>query len=235
MSDSNSFDPESKEDRKALDGFLEKEELRNLLADNPAVELLYKFTQSLERVPWFSRVGFALSEEDEAEALEYVSGLGLPEVYPAMVGEFSDAVLVAENPEIDSAGWEMEEQLRAALTADALQFMEEDVLNLMMTQIANVAAELIDAAAKEVAAIALEEADEDEDVDEDEAAFEDGEDEGDPEFLKAMVGSGVQACHQAALVLAAGVEDDHPFTAKFRLYELGRWPISISGTSFNVY
>lgn len=218
MSDPNSFDPESEESRKALDGFLEQEELRDLIDDNPGLELLQKFGQSLERIPWFSRVGFPLDEREEALALDYLMGLGMPEAMPAVVESFADAALVAENPEVDSAAWDMEEQLRAALTGEALQFMEEEILSIMLTQISNVAAEIIDGAAREAAAMDFEEGDEE-----------------DEELLKAMVGSAVQACHQAALVLAAGPEDEHAFSAKFGLFEAGRWPISISGSSFNIY
>ncbi len=250
MSDSNSFDPDSPESRKAFEGFLEQEELRDLLADNPAIEVLYRFTQSLERIPWFARGGFPLSGEEVALATDYVAGLGVPEAMPAVVESFADAALVAENPEVNSIAWEMEEQLRGALIADALNFMEEDVLNIMLTQIGSVAADIVDAAAREAAAMDEEEAerteaDEPDDASGPEDAFDEEEDSDEPDeqnieenreaLLKAMVGSAVQACHQAALVLASGTEDDHPFTAKFGLYESGRWPISISGSSFNIY
>ena len=54
------------------------------------------------------------------------------------------------------------------------------------------------------------------------------------------VGSAVQAAHQAALVLvaAAGADMDverHPFAAKFRLFEFGRWPVGVAGRSFNLF
>jgi hypothetical protein len=37
------------------------------------------------------------------------------------------------------------------------------------------------------------------------------------------------------LVLAAGAGEDHAFVYKFRLFERGRWPISIAGASFNLF
>ena len=54
------------------------------------------------------------------------------------------------------------------------------------------------------------------------------------------VGAAVQAAHQAALVLIAAADpgfdaDDHPFTAKFRLFEFGRWPVGVIGSSFNLF
>ena len=50
----------------------------------------------------------------------------------------------------------------------------------------------------------------------------------------------VEAAHKAALVLIAAADpafdaDDHPFTAKFRLFEFGRWPVGLIGSSFNLF
>jgi hypothetical protein len=54
------------------------------------------------------------------------------------------------------------------------------------------------------------------------------------------VGAAVQAAHQAMLVLIASIDpafeaNDHPFTAKFRLFEFGRWPVGVTGSSLNVF
>jgi hypothetical protein len=50
----------------------------------------------------------------------------------------------------------------------------------------------------------------------------------------------VQSAHQAALVLVAAADPDfeaehHPFAAKFRLFEFGRWPVGVIGRSFNLF
>ena len=57
----------------------------------------------------------------------------------------------------------------------------------------------------------------------------------DQELIRATAGSALQSCHQAALVLAAGEEDTHPFALKYRLFEHGHWPIAITGSSFNIF
>jgi hypothetical protein len=54
-------------------------------------------------------------------------------------------------------------------------------------------------------------------------------------LIRAAAGAATQACYQAALVLAAGAEAEHPFAIKFRLYEAGRWPLGIVGMTFNVF
>ncbi len=52
----------------------------------------------------------------------------------------------------------------------------------------------------------------------------------------AAAGAGVQACHNAALLLLAGrAEDDHPFALKYRLFERGRWPVALIGSSLHLF
>ena len=40
---------------------------------------------------------------------------------------------------------------------------------------------------------------------------------------------------RAWMIQAAGAGDDHPFAVKFRLYEAGRWPLGIVGSTFSVF
>ena len=55
------------------------------------------------------------------------------------------------------------------------------------------------------------------------------------------VGSAVQAAHNAALTLLAAAADpdldadEHMFALKYRLFEQGRWPVSVVGLSFNIF
>jgi hypothetical protein len=57
----------------------------------------------------------------------------------------------------------------------------------------------------------------------------------DEEILRAAIGQALQSCYQAALVIAAGEEEDHPFAQKFRLYENGHWPLGVAGTTLNIF
>ncbi len=55
-------------------------------------------------------------------------------------------------------------------------------------------------------------------------------------LVNAAAGAGVQACHNAALLLLAGrAEDDHPFALKYRLFERGRWPVALIGSSLHLF
>ncbi|MEX0645344.1 MAG: hypothetical protein WD076_08535, partial [Parvularculaceae bacterium] len=57
---------------------------------------------------------------------------------------------------------------------------------------------------------------------------------------RLAVGAAVQAAHQAALALIAASDPEfdvehHPFAAKFKLFEFGRWPVGVVGNSFNLF
>ena len=54
-------------------------------------------------------------------------------------------------------------------------------------------------------------------------------------LVKSAAGSASIAVHHAALGLAAGQSGAHPFAAKFRLFQAGRWPLGIYGNVFYVF
>jgi hypothetical protein len=56
----------------------------------------------------------------------------------------------------------------------------------------------------------------------------------DPMLTRVASGAAAQACHQAALAIAAAAGPDHLFAMKFRLFAAGRWPLGIVGDRFFV-
>src|SRR6185437_4805443 len=56
----------------------------------------------------------------------------------------------------------------------------------------------------------------------------------DPMLTRVASGAAAQACHQAALAIAAAAGPDHLFAIKFRLFAAGRWPLGIVGDRFFV-
>ena len=168
----------------------------------------------VERVPWFQDIGKPLSPMLEGLTQRYLDELGFPDARLAPVHEWEDAVSVAENPDIDSESWEAEELLRAELSQQAMELWDEETLTMVLEKLTQA-----------VGTVALREA---------EAAAEiNGIRDG--AFLEAAVAHAVNSTYQAALVLAAQISDDHPFATKFALFERGRWPIGITGGSFNLY
>lgn len=194
-------------------------DLEDLERELPALSRLTRFAKGLDGIPWFSNLGEPLSPGAHAAAQRYVDGLGFPEADVAILVDWEDAADAAANNDWNSPAWEAEELLRADLTGKALGFLSEEALNISTTMIAD----LVSEPAKE----AMEQAGFIWDVD-DQAAKE------------LAVGAAVQAAHLAGLVLIASHDpdfdtQDHALTAKFQLFEFGRWPVNVAGRSFNLF
>jgi hypothetical protein len=186
----------------------------------PALRRLAGFARGLAGIPWFANLGEPLTPGARAAAARYVEGLGFPGVGVGILVDWEDAAAAAESLDWHAPAWEAEELLRADLTARAGDIFSEEALALAMTLIAERIADPAREAMEEAASIW--------DVEE--------------ESLRTLaVGAAVQAAHQAALVLAAAAADpefgaeDHPFAAKFRLFEFGRWPVGVVGQTFNLF
>ncbi len=196
----------------SMDDLDEEEDLD--LEDYPGLRGVTRFTRLVGGIAWFSRLGAEL-EDDEIEWAEaYLSALGFPDADVVPVLDWEEAEAAAGNPDWNSAWWETEEQLRMALVDEACRLLPEDALNVALTHLASAFAEPIRAAAEAAVAMAG--------VDDEALAL-------------AAQGGATQACYQAALVLAAETEDEHPFAIKFRLFEAGRWPIAVAGNSFHLF
>jgi hypothetical protein len=206
MNGHDDFDDDDDDDEEAGEALWE--------GDSPELEALGRFAGLIERLPWFAMVGQPLSARDVEVARDYLDALGFPDTETVPLEDWLEAADAALNPDIDTSWWETEEQLRAGLTMDAVDALGEEALELALTHIARRVA----ATVKPQIELA--------------AALTGGDD---PELLQAALGAAAQACHQAALVLAAGAEPDHPFAHKLRLYEQGRWPVSVVGGTFSLF
>jgi hypothetical protein len=182
--------------------------------DYPTLLSVVRFNKLLPDIQWFVDVGEPLDKETLDAARAYMDTLGFPDAFVAEVENWEDAAYAAANPDWNSEWWEAEEQLRMGLTATALELISEDDLNLALTQISATASPLISNAVEAIT---------------EEHGIED------MELIRAAIGSAIQTCHQAALVLAAGEEDTHPFALKYKLFEQGHWPIALTGRSFNIF
>lgn len=194
-------------------------DLEGLERELPALARVRRFAHTLTGVPWFSNLGEPMTPGARAAARSYAEGLGFPDADVGILVDWEDAAAAAEPNDWNSPAWESEELLRADLTTRALDVLSEDALKIAMAMIA----ERVSEPARE----AMEQA----------SFIWDVEDEA-PQQL--AVGAAVQAAHQAMLVLIAAIDpqfdaEDHPFTAKFRLFEFGRWPVGVTGSSINVF
>lgn len=180
----------------------------------PTLMQVARFADLIKKTKWFHHIGQGLEQNTIKTSREYLEALGFPESYPAEVVDWQDAVICLETNDWNSPAWEAEEQLAASLITDTLGFIEEDVLEVALTNITGKASEFITEAVEA-------------------ASSRWGVD--DEELLRAAIGQAVQCCYQAALVIAAGEEETHPFALKFRLYESGHWPLGVAGNTLNIF
>ncbi len=198
---------------------MDEQELEDLERELPGLKALSRFARSLDRLPWFANLGEPLTPGAKAAAEKYLDGLGFPEADIAILVDWEDAAAAAESLDWHSPAWEAEELQRSDLTARALETMSEDALRIGLTLIA----EKVSEPAKE----AMEQA----------SFIWDVEDEASKTLA---VGAAVQAAHGAALALIAAGDPDfdadtHAFAAKLQLFEFGRWPVGVTGSSFNLF
>ena len=186
----------------------------DLFDDGALLGLIGRFSASLARLPWFAHLGARMDARLRTEARDYLDALGFPDVSVVPIGSFSEAAEAAASPGFDDPAWEAEEQLRAALATEAALRFGEETAQIALTHVAARAAPAVEAGLARAASLW---------------------DVTDESLLNAAAGAAIQAAHQAALVLAAGASEDHAFVHKFRLFERGRWPVSIAGASFNLF
>ena len=198
---------------------MDDEELEALERELPGLRALTRFARTLERIPWFANLGEPLSPGARAAGEVYADRLGFPHADIAILVDWEDAAAAAESLDWQSEWWEAEELLRADLTGRALETMSEEALRVGMTLIAD---KVLDPARE-----GMEQA----------AVIFDAEDEASQNLA---VGAAVQAANGAALALLASQDpgfeiETHAFAAKFQLFEFGRWPVAITGSSFNLF
>lgn len=196
------------------------DELDALERELPPLRRVAAFARGLDAIPWFANLGEPLTAGAKAAAAAYAEGLGFPDAEVAVLIDWDDAMAAAESLGWQGAAWEAEELLRAGMTERALAVLSEEALRFAMTLIAERLAEAAQSGMEEAAAI-----------------FDVADEAG----RNLAIGAAVQAAHQAALVLIAAAGDpdldaeNHPFAAKFRLFEYGRWPVGVAGATFNLF
>ncbi|MEX1147242.1 MAG: hypothetical protein WEB93_02570 [Sphingomonadales bacterium] len=173
-----------------------------------------RFTKLARRIHWFLAVGLPVEDDLERDARTYLDAMGFVDAGVALVENWEDAAEAAASMDWNTPWWEAEEQLVASLSAEAVARHGDAELAMAMDHLrARIGEDTLMAAA--------------------EAARSGGID--DEALVNAAAGAAVQACYQAALVILTQSGEDHPFALRFRLFEAGRWPIGVTGASFNLF
>ena len=216
------------QDPQADDWQASAESLLALEAEIPLLSAVREFTERAARARWFAELGEPIDPKTDNLARAYLDGLGFPDAEPLPVLNWDDALDASESGDLNSAAWEAEEQLRAALTDRVLEGVSEEGLGVMLAHLSAALAEPL----AEMADEALMMADEP------------------PDAIRDLaVGAAQQAAFGGALALAAAALEiadtddqqagqealEHPLMMRYRLFELGRWPLALSGRSLNLF
>ena len=186
------------------------------LGEYPGLQSVANFAQMVGQVHWFSALGAELDERELIVAEDYLLALGFPDASVVRIENWEEANDVADNPDWSNLSWDAEEQMRMGLFTDACERFDEDIINLALANVTSQAFQSIEDAA--IANAQLDRV-------------------GDEQLVQAAIGAGAQCCQLAALVLASEHEDEdrHPFALKYRLFEFGRWPIGVVGSTFHLF
>ena len=204
------------------------ENLLALEAEIPVLSALREFAERAVRARWFADLGEPVDAETAQVARAYLDGLGFPDAEAIGVPDWDDALEAAMSLDLNAEAWEAEEQLRAALMDEVLSGVSEEGLGVLLAHLAAQLAEMLPELVDEALYMA---------------------DEAPETFRDLAVGAAQQAAHGAALALAAAAveaarEDDleageaalnHPLLLRYRLFELGRWPLALTGRTLNLF
>jgi len=193
---------------------VDQETLNEIFETHPELKPVARFAQLIPKTLWFRHIGDPLDDALVADCRGYAQGLGFPDAEPAVVVLWEEAKGVLESTDVNPPAWEEEEQLRAGLVAAACETVEEAKLTFVLDYVAGVAVQAAQSGAEDMRRFL---------------------NIGDESFLRLATGTGAQICHQAALVLVGNGGAEHPFSLKYRLFEHGRWPLGIIGSSLNIF
>jgi len=163
---------------------------------------------------WFAAVGETLAAAERADAAGYLGALGFAGVPIEGIADWRSAKALADAPDWDPAWWDEEERLRVALLETASARHGRGKLLEALSRTTQGASDGAHGHAA-LAAVRVGIAD--------------------PALARAAAGAATQACYLAALAAAGAVEAEHPFLAKFRLFEAGRWPLGIVAGRFRLF
>lgn len=221
------------EDTEFADLDVSDSEMQALEDEMPALAAIRQFADRAARVNWFCRLGEDLTPDTRLLAQNYLDRLGLPDAGIAPLTDWQDAADAALSMDMNNAAWEIEEQFRAAATYEALAVISEEGLGVLLAHLASQVSETVKDCVDEALYYA---------------------DEAPETFVNLAIGAAQQACHGAALAIAAraaekiqaGESDlsalaqdpemvNHPLMLRFQIFEQGRWPVSLIGLSLNLF
>jgi len=164
---------------------------------------------------WFACLGLPLSSHELRDAYAYLAALGGPsliEVRP--VRSWREAESILRNREWDPAWWQTEDDERARLLSQLTNRVGRTAALQQLSAQTHVDPDLLHDAARIAAA-------------RDQCA--------DAALIRCASGAAAMAAHDHALARLAGRGSEHLFMRKYRLFEAGRWPLSVLSQHFYLF
>ncbi|MCF6292838.1 MAG: hypothetical protein L3J04_05525 [Robiginitomaculum sp.] len=192
-------------------------EYSSLLDEIPHLLRAKAFADSLSATPLFSRIGIQLDDTDRELATLYAQNLGFSHVFPARLLHLSEAIGAAEANDYDPEAWGCEEQLRASLHGQALLSTSEEGASALLQLVASEVSQIAKDSAEETFSHSSQV---------NEAA------------INCIIGHVAQSAHCMTLAILSNTDiddPDHPFILRWSLFNRGRWPVGIIGSSYNLY
>lgn len=181
--------------------------------DADALAALQDFADGIALASWFAVCGETLTESERAEARAYLAALGLGDIPIAGVDDWQEAARLTKSPDWSHAWWDREAAAQRELRERGSARFGTDRLLTALSAVTEAADGLHGAAAIALSRAGI----------------------ADPALTRVAAGAAAQACHQAAMGLAAGASSEHLFAVKYRLFAAGRWPLGIVGDRFFVF
>jgi hypothetical protein len=172
-----------------------------------------RFARMINEVRWFSALGEALRPNERQTAIAYGEALGSGAISVAVAADWKEAGEIA-GPMQAGGNFATENEMEAALIIAAAENLTEDELFGLLQAVRVLALRVVHPAAARAAMRARHRG---------------------PELVRNAAEAATQTCVQAALVLAAGTEESHPFVHKYHLFELGRWPLGMIGQTLHLF
>jgi hypothetical protein len=164
---------------------------------------LAAFAREIPRGSWFAALGEPLTEGERAEARLYVAEIvGRNAVSIAGVADWLGAQAIIKR-DYDHAWWDAEMLAQHAARQRAESAHGKEALLAALEPIVDAAGALNGPAALAASRAGIT----------------------DQALIRVAAGAAAQACHQAALAIAADADANHPFAIKYRLFAGGRWPL----------
>lgn len=166
---------------------------------------------------WFVRLGEPLVAIEVSAARDYCSALSYPlDLSVRSVGSWDDAERIIRAKDWDRDWWERESRERQRLTSVVRERLDAAVVMSLLTA----ASDASDTAIESAIGQALVRAHRGESHD---------------AMMRAAGGAASMALHEFALARLAGCGPEHLFVRKYRLFEMGRWPLGVLHGAFYLF